>query len=103
MALADEADDDGYCFPSPRRLAAKCSITDRTVRRVLLELTTKGYVTLEMRRERTAHAPATAIDLLVATPRTKCPGVRTRCPRAPDNGVRGCGQAMSYRYPPHTR
>jgi DNA-binding transcriptional regulator YhcF (GntR family) len=38
MALADEADDDGYCFPSQRRLAAKCSITDRTVRRVLLEL-----------------------------------------------------------------
>jgi hypothetical protein len=38
MVLADEADDDGYCFPSQRRLAAKCSITDRTVRRVLLEL-----------------------------------------------------------------
>ena len=50
MALADEADDTGFCFPSQRRLAAKCSVTDRTVRRMLVELETKGCVMLERRQ-----------------------------------------------------
>lgn len=31
MALADEADDRGYCFPSHRRIAQKCSINERSV------------------------------------------------------------------------
>jgi hypothetical protein len=49
MALADEADDYGYCFPSHRRLATKCSIGERTVRRILGELERAGYLRVEAR------------------------------------------------------
>jgi hypothetical protein len=74
MALADEADDDGYCFPSQRRLAAKCSITDRTVRRVLLELTTQRYVRLEVRRRGDGSRTSNGCRLACGDPQDKMSG-----------------------------
>lgn len=35
MALADEADDDGYCWPSVRRISKKAGVSERTVRRAI--------------------------------------------------------------------
>jgi len=89
MALADEADDDGYCFPSQRRLAAKCSITDRTVRRVLLELTTKGYVRLEMRRRRDGSRTSNGYRLACGGPPDKISGGTDMDVRAPRTTVSG--------------
>lgn len=37
MALADEADDEGFCWPSIRRIARKACVSERTVRRALAE------------------------------------------------------------------
>lgn len=37
MALADEADDDGVCWPSIRRIAKKSGVSERTVRRMISE------------------------------------------------------------------
>jgi hypothetical protein len=103
MALADEADDRGFCFPSQRRIAEKCNITERSVRRIIGVLTSKHYLAVVQRfykRARTSNGYQLAID----HPRTNCPGVpatairgdRTAlsggsghgCPGAPDNAVR---------------
>lgn len=49
MALADHADDSGYCWPSIPRIAAKASMSDRTVQRRLPELVAKGLVVVTSR------------------------------------------------------
>ena len=89
MALADEADDDGYCFPSQRRLAAKCSITDRTVRRVLLELTTKRYVSLEVRRRGDGSRTSNGYRLACGDPPDKMSGGADMNVRGPRTTVSG--------------
>ena len=89
MALADEADDDGYCFPSQRRLGAKCSITDRTVRRVLLELTTKGYVSLQMRRRADGSRTSNSYRLACGEPPDKMSGGSDMDVRGPRTTVSG--------------
>lgn len=35
MAIADVADDEGYCFPRVRTIAARCGVSERTVQRTL--------------------------------------------------------------------
>jgi hypothetical protein len=59
MALADEADDTGFCFPSQRRLAWKCTISERTVRRMVCLLASQRYLAIEPRfakdRSRTSN------------------------------------------------
>jgi hypothetical protein len=35
VALADEADDRGFCLPNKRRIAERCNITERSVRRMI--------------------------------------------------------------------
>lgn len=49
MALADIADDHGVCWPSHKTLALKCSLTDRTVRRVLAVLQAQHLLSVERR------------------------------------------------------
>jgi DNA-binding FadR family transcriptional regulator len=44
VALADDADDRGFCFPSHRRIARKCSVTERSVRRMIGVLAARGYL-----------------------------------------------------------
>ena len=50
LALADNADDDGVCWPSIDTIAAKCSTDRRTIFRQLLELESSGHITRETRR-----------------------------------------------------
>lgn len=49
LALADAADDEGVCWPSVPTLAEKCSISTRTVRRILQELSAKGLLQADAR------------------------------------------------------
>lgn len=42
LALADYADDDGYCYPSIARLAVKCMLTERGVQLILRYLERSG-------------------------------------------------------------
>ena len=97
MALADEADDSGFCFPSQRRLAWKCTISERTARRMVSLLASQGYVTIEPRfaknRSRTSNgyrlAAGNPPDKLSGGPRTRVTGGPGHgCPGAPDTGVR---------------
>lgn len=87
MALADEADDTGYCFPSQRRLAWKSGITSRTVRRILSKLIEEQHVRVVPRfhgRGRTSNG----YHLAMATPRTDCP-------QGADTGVQGVRTPVS--------
>jgi hypothetical protein len=73
MALADEANDRGFCYPSHRRIAQKCSINERSVRRMIGMLVAKGYVVVEQRFRNRART-SNGYQLTVDHPRTICPG-----------------------------
>ena len=66
MALADIADDQGVCWPSHKTLAFKCTLTDRTIRRMVLVLQTKRllYVQQRVRKDgsRASNSYRLAID-----------------------------------------
>ena len=44
LALADDADDSGQCWPAVRRIAGKCLVSERTVQRALKEFETTGLL-----------------------------------------------------------
>ena len=44
MKLSDAADDNDFCFPSIPHVAAKSSVSERTVQRILQDLTREGYM-----------------------------------------------------------
>lgn len=71
MALADEADDSGFCFASHRRVAMKCSISDRTVRRMLSALQAAGYLSVEARYRGDRSQSSNGYRLAVADPSDK--------------------------------
>jgi hypothetical protein len=47
LALADYADDDGYCYPSVARLAVKCAPTKRGVQVILRDLESRGELVIQ--------------------------------------------------------
>lgn len=49
MALADQADDTGYCWPSQRLIAQRVEMGERTVRRHLKTLQEVGLLTAKLR------------------------------------------------------
>ena len=49
LALADLADDSGYCFPSHDHLMKMCEISERTVRRMITLLVAAKLITIERR------------------------------------------------------
>lgn len=49
MKLADEANDDYFCFPGIPHVAAKSSVSERTAQRILQDLTRDGYISVEQR------------------------------------------------------
>ena len=51
LRLADRADESGICYPSQRRLAAECGITERTVRNAITDLICRCLVII--------HTPST--------------------------------------------
>ncbi len=96
MALADIADDLGVCWPSHPTLALKCSLTDRTVRRVLSALQAHKLVFIEPRFKPTGSRTSNRYRLAVDIPPDKLSGgSRTpvvvggghQCPGAPDTCV----------------
>jgi len=103
MALADEADDSGYCFPSQRRLATKCSVTDRTVRRVLQELERLGYVRLETRQRADGSRSSNGYRLVCGIPPDNLSGGWTPMSGGPGHPCPGWWTPVSGHYPLTTR
>jgi hypothetical protein len=103
MALADEANDHGYCIPTHSEIAQKCSINERSVRRMIGVLCAAGYVVVKQRFHNRART-SNGYQLIVGHPRTNWPGGRGTvvrgdrtplsggighgCPGAPDTVVR---------------
>ena len=95
MALADIADDLGVCWPSHPTLAAKCSLTDRTLRRVLSLLQAQKLVFIEPRFNTNGSRTSNRYRLAVDTPPDKFSGGMVirgqgdgyRCPGALVTGV----------------
>lgn len=48
LALADHADDKGWCFPSMARLAAKTCMTERGARKVIRRLEAGGWLAVQI-------------------------------------------------------
>ena len=44
LALADHANDDGICWPKQQQLTVRCSMSERTVRRVIGSLVETGFI-----------------------------------------------------------
>lgn len=44
MALADNADDAGYCWPRVKKIAERCSVSERTVQRTLKNFETSALL-----------------------------------------------------------
>jgi hypothetical protein len=96
MALADIADDLGVCWPSHPTLAAKCSLTDRTLRRVLCLLQAQKLVFIQPRFKTDGSRTSNRYQLPVDTPPDKLSGgpwtpvaggSGHKCPRVPDTRV----------------
>lgn len=49
LALADNANDEGFCWPSIRTLSRKCAVSERAARRTVHRLRQSGYVAVEQR------------------------------------------------------
>jgi DNA-binding transcriptional regulator YhcF (GntR family) len=47
--MAEHADRQGYCFPSHRRLAYMCEVSESTVHRMIKVLVARKLVTIERR------------------------------------------------------
>lgn len=47
LALADWCNDEGFCYPGIKRLAAKCRVSERGVQKVLERLIEKGEIQIE--------------------------------------------------------
>jgi hypothetical protein len=54
LALADNANDDGYCYPSTTTVSKKCGMAERSVRRVLARLVEQGHLSINERRGRSS-------------------------------------------------
>lgn len=55
MALADIADDDGFCWPSMAHIGLKCDCSERTVRRVVRKLEAGGLVATDQSKGRSSN------------------------------------------------
>jgi hypothetical protein len=83
LCLCDHANDDGDCWPSVERMAAKCSTTDRTIQRSLNKLRERGLLIVEVGGGR-----KNCNRYSIKTP-TQChPDTASPLPKNPDNGDR---------------
>jgi len=44
LAIADNADDDGFCYPGKKHVARKCCLTDRDVMKHISRLQDRGII-----------------------------------------------------------
>lgn len=52
LKLADNANDEGYCYPSIERIADECEISGRTLQRTIVDLERLGLLTVKQRFHR---------------------------------------------------
>ena len=73
LALCDNANDQGECYPSVTMLAAKCSMGERSVQRHITDLEELGILRREMRTGRSTVYHIDQNKMNVATPAMVAP------------------------------
>lgn len=78
LAMADTADDGGFCWPSVGRIATRCCMSERNARRVIRKLELSGWVTTEVQpgRNKSNRYMITKPDTAMSA-RTICPPGQT--------------------------
>jgi hypothetical protein len=86
LALADNANDDGVCWPSMTTLCLKCGMEIRSVRRVIERLKTMGALTIKYRANRSNYFVLNKLWISRATPDRPSGGGGPRVRSRPDLG-----------------
>jgi hypothetical protein len=68
MALADNADDHGYCWPKMKTIAAKCSTSERTIQRTIKTLLTVGMLKKDARFDANGRQVSNGYTLVLSYP-----------------------------------
>ena len=68
MALADNADDHGYCWPKMKTIAAKCSTSERTVQRTIKTLLAAGLLKKDARFDSSGRQVSNGYTLALTYP-----------------------------------
>lgn len=68
MALADNADDHGYCWPKMKTIAAKCSTSERTVQRTIKTLLAAGLLRKDARFDTSGRQVSNGYTLALTYP-----------------------------------
>lgn len=55
LKLADQANDNGYCWPSKETIARHCEVHKKTVQKLIAELEGLGYLSIQHRRDGTTN------------------------------------------------
>ena len=66
LALADQANDSGVCFPGQKSLAVKCGLSERRLRDQLAALEEGGYIERKPRRRRDGYRTSDLYNLLIS-------------------------------------
>lgn len=68
MALADNADDHGYCWPKMKTIATKCSTSERTIQRTIKALLTAGMLKKDARFDTNGRQVSNGYTLVLTYP-----------------------------------
>lgn len=93
IAICDNANDQGECFPSIPMLMQKCSLSERAIQSAISSLEADGYLRRELRNGRSTIYWITDTNLWPSAPAPRAPHPRRRCTPAGDAPRRRCGGA----------
>lgn len=78
LSLADNASDQGHCFPSISFMVRRCGQSERNIHRVITRLAEAGHITIKPRNGRSSvyevHPKTVEQQALPLTPRHPCQG-----------------------------
>lgn len=114
LALSDNANDQGLCWPSVQTLMAKCGMDDRTIQRAIRRLAGAGHVTVNQRAGRSSYYTVhprqddTPVRMTPPSQRRDTPVTATGHPRQidgqnPQGTSKEPGEARAARAPTATR
>lgn len=96
LALSDNANDEGFCYPSIATLSRKCGLEERSIHRVIVRLEDAGHVT---RRERPGRSTVYTVHPLATPDR---PSYRPKVTLTEGRPVAASGASDTQSGPPLT-
>ena len=89
LALADNADDHGYCWPKMRTIATKCCTSERTIQRTIKSLLNTGLLNKEARFDGAGRQVSNSYTLALAYPDKLSPPIKKRENNGGEGGAGG--------------